>query len=176
MKLEVRLNEKESAHHFSNAAALYVLGIGFGYFAVKAHTPFMTGVCFWFSVYLLCDCFRLARVVSRLDKSNNLLLTADENGFTHFVSWLTPETRTWKEITGLRQFKALNGETIYFQSRNRQTNFLRIAFFGAPKFDLPLSCVPGGKEGFMKILSGFPEARHLVPESAASVVETKRAA
>ncbi|MGZ3703671.1 MAG: hypothetical protein ACXWSD_18065 [Bdellovibrionota bacterium] len=77
-KIEVRLNEKEAAHYFSNAAALYVLGMGFGYFAIKAQTPFMTGVCFWFSVYLLCDCFRLARVCGRLEKNNNVLLVADE--------------------------------------------------------------------------------------------------
>jgi hypothetical protein len=176
MQIEVRLTEKESAHHFSNAAALYVLGIGFGYFAVHAQSPFMTGVCFWFSVYMLCDCFRLARVVSRLDRSNNLLLQANEQGFTHYVSWLEPETRAWKEVTGFRNFKAMNGDTLYLQTRNKHTNFLRIALFGSPKFDLPLSCVPGGKEGFLKVLASFPEARHLVPESAAALAEVKKAA
>jgi hypothetical protein len=178
MKIEVRINEKEAAHHFSNAAALYVLALGFGYFAVKSHSPFMTGVCFWFSVYLMCDCFRLARVVSRLDRSNNLLLEADETGFTHYVSWLEPETRTWKEVTSFRQFKAMNGDTIYFNARPRQNNFLRFAFFGAPKFDLPLSSLKGGKEGFLKFLSNFPEAKHLVPESAVTVSaeEFKKAA
>ena len=168
MKFEVRLNEKESAHHFSNAAALYVLGLGFGYFAAKAQSPFMTGVCFWFSVYFLCDCFRLARVVARLDRSNNLLLVADEKGFTHYVSWLEPETRTWKEISGFRYFKAMTSETVYFQTRAKQNNFLRFALFGAPKFDLPLTCVKGGKEGFLNMLSSFPEASHLVPERATS--------
>ncbi|MGZ3651439.1 MAG: hypothetical protein ACXVB9_02365 [Bdellovibrionota bacterium] len=175
-KIEVRLNEKEAAHYFSNAAALYVLGMGFGYFAIKAQTPFMTGVCFWFSVYLLCDCFRLARVCGRLEKNNNVLLVADEKGFTHYVSWLEPEFRAWGDITSFRQIKGINSETVFFQSRVKPDNMLRFALFGAPKFDLPLSCLPGGKEGLLKFLSSFPEAKHLVPERANEVIEQAKAA
>lgn len=165
-KFEVRLNEKEAANYFSNAAALYVLGVGFAFFAYKAQTPFMTGACFWFSLFLLSDCFRLARVCARLDRTGNLLLEADENGFTHYVSWLEPEHRSWKEITGLRFFKAPSSETLYFQSRARTEQFLRFALFGAPKFDLPLGCVPGGKETVLQALSSYPAASHLVPERA----------
>src|ERR1035437_4837122 len=69
--LEIRLNAKEAANYFSNAAALYVLGVGFCVFAVKAQSPFMGGVCLWFSVFLLCDCLRLARASQRLDRNNN---------------------------------------------------------------------------------------------------------
>ncbi|MGZ3660261.1 MAG: hypothetical protein ACXVCK_09200, partial [Bdellovibrionota bacterium] len=76
------------------------------------------------------------------------------------------ETRTWKEITGFRYFKAMTSETVFFQTRTKQNNFLRFALFGAPKFDLPLSCVKGGKEGFLSMLSSFPDASHLVPERA----------
>jgi hypothetical protein len=166
-KFEVRLTEKESANYFSNAAAMYVLGVGFAYFALRAQSPFMTGVCFWFSVFLLCDCFRLARVCARLDRSGNLLLSADESGFTHYVSWLEPEHRGWKEITGLRTFKAPNAETLYFQAKPRTNQLFRFAFFGSPKFDLPLSCVPGGKQTLLDALSRYPEAKHLVPERAA---------
>ena len=150
----------------SNAAALYVLGVGFAFFAAKAQSPFMTGVCFWFSVFLLCDCLRLARICSRLERNDNLILVADESGITHHVCWLEPEHRSWKEITGLRSFKAPNSETIYFQSKPRPEQFWRFALFGSPKFDLPLSCIPGGKETLLKALSMYPGAKHLVPERA----------
>lgn len=167
-RLEVRLTEKEAAHYFSNAAALYVLGVGFAFFATKAHSPFMTGVCFWFSVFLLCDCLRLARVCARLEKTRNLLLVADHSGITHYVSWLEPEHRAWNEILSFRTFKAPNSETLFFQLKPRSEQFLRFAFFGAPKFDLPLACVPGGKAGLLKAFDEIPGAKHLVPESADS--------
>ena len=173
---EVRLTEKEAAHHFSNAAALYVLGVGFGYFAYRAHTPFMTGVCFWFSLFLLCDCFRLARVCGRLDRSKNLLLTADEKGLTHYASWLEPEHRTWKEIRGFRTIKGVSSETVFFQTQTRPVHMLRFALFGSPKFDLPLSCMPGGREGLLRALSSFPDAKHLVPERAAEPELEQKAA
>jgi hypothetical protein len=175
-KFEVRLTEKEAAHYFSNAAALYVLGCGFGFFAVKAQSPFMTGVCFWFSVFLLCDCFRLARVCSRLDRNENLLLTADETGITHYVSWLEPEHRNWNEIISYRVFKAPNTETIYFQLKSRPEQFLRYAFFSTPKFDLPLGCVPGGKETLVNALYKFPAAKHLVPERSNETAQVAKAA
>jgi hypothetical protein len=162
-KFEVRLNEKEAAHYFSNAAALWVLGIGFAFFAYKAEGPFMMGVCFWFSIFLLCDSFRLARVCARLDRSGNLLLEADERGITHYVSWLEPEHRTWTEVLSYRFFKTVTSETVFFRIKSRPDQFLRFALFGAPKFDLPLSCVPGGKATFLSVLSQFPAAKHLVP-------------
>jgi hypothetical protein len=174
-KLEVRLNEKEAAHYFSNAAALYVLGVGFAFFAAKAQSPFLSGVCFWFSLFLLCDCFRLARVCARLDRTNNLLLVADESGLTHNVSWLEPEHRSWRELTGFRCVKTPMSETIYFQAKPRPGQFLRFALFGAPKFDLPVSCIPGGREGLLRALSSYPEAQHLVPERAAPELLEKAA-
>lgn len=136
----------------------------------------MTGVCFWFSVFLLCDCFRLARVCSRLDRNQNLLLTADDTGITHFVSWLEPEHRTWKEILSFRSLKSPTSETLYFNLRPRPNQFLRFALFGSPKFDLPLSCVPGGREGLMNALYAFPEAKHLVPERATTESSPAKAA
>ena len=174
-KLEVRLTEKEAAHYFSNAAALYVLGVGFGFFAVKAQSAFMGGICFWFSMFLLCDCFRLARVCVRLDRTNNLLLEADASGMTHYVSWLEPERRPWTDFTGFRSLKSPTSETVYFQLKPRTNQFLRFALFGAPKFDLPLSCMPGGKEGLLQWLEKFPAARHLLPERAAPEMVRKAA-
>jgi hypothetical protein len=165
-KLEVRLTEKEAAHHFSNAAALYVLGVGFCLFACKARSPLLVGICFWFSVFLLCDCLRLARGCQRLAKNNNLLLTLDASGLTHFVSWLWPERISWKEITGFRSVKSPQSETIFFQTKGNLGQFLRFALFGAPKFDLPVSCLNGGKEEFLALLDKFPEARRLTPERA----------
>ena len=174
-RIEVRVSEKEAANYFSNAAALYVLGVGFAVFAAKAHGPFMSGVCFWFSIFMLCDCFRLARVCRRLDGSGNLVLSADRSGFTHFVSWLEPEHRRWKDITSYRIHKTPYGETCYFVSRPTAGEFLRYAFFGSPKFDLPLSGVPGGKEGLLKMLESFPDASHLLPERATAEPAAKAA-
>ena len=140
-----------------------MLGLGFGYFALKAHTPFTTGVCFWFSVFFLCDCFRLARVCQRLDRNRNLFLEADADGITHYVSWLEPEHRRWNEITGFRTLKSPTSETLYFQLKPRKGELFRFAFFGGPKFDLPLGCVPGGREGFLRSLEAYPAAKHLLP-------------
>lgn len=175
-KIEARLNEKENAHYFSNAAALYVLGVGFAYFAYKATSPFAAGLCFWFSVFLLCDSFRLARVCGRLERTANLLLTADAGGLTHYASWINPERFSWKEITGFRQLKTFAGETLYFQARPRPGSLLRYALFGAPKLDLPLRSVPGGKESLLGLLSGLPEAAHLVPERGPAPGSDRQAA
>ena len=174
-KLEIRLTEKETAHYFSNAAALYVLGVGFAYFSYRAQTPFMSGVCFWFSTFLLCDCLRLARVCGRFAKNGDLLLAADERGLTHFASWLNPEHVSWKDVTGFRYVKGLQNEIAYIQVRSRSSNFLRYALFGAPKFDLPLSCVKGGKEGLFQLLSAYPAAAHLVPIRTSAEVLPKAA-
>jgi len=165
-KFEVRLNEKEAANYFSNAAALYVLGLGFCVFAVKAQSPLMGGICLWFSVFMLCDCLRLARVCRRLEANNNLIITADSEGITHYVSWMQPEHLSWKEITGFRAFKTPQSETLYFQTKRPSNQLFRYVFFGAPKFDLPMSCVKGGKDAFLRVLENFPEARHLLPERA----------
>ncbi len=164
--IEVRLSEKEAAHYFSNAAALYVLGLGFCYFAAKAQGPFMAACCFWFSIFFLCDCLRLTRACQRLSANQNVLLTADGRGITHFASWMWPEQIDWTEITGFRSVKTPQSEILYFQTKSKNPNFFRIAFFGAPKLDLPLSCVKGGREAFMNMLETIPEASHLLPERA----------
>ncbi len=174
-KIEIRLTEKEAANHFSNAAALYVLGLGFCAFAYKAQSPFLTAVCLWFSIFMLCDCFRLARGCRRLSENNNLLLTADSKGFTHFVSWIWPEHMSWKEITGFRTVKSPQSETLYFETKRTPSQFFRYAFFGAPKFDLPVACVKGGREEFLRILENFPDARHLTPERSSPENLTKAA-
>lgn len=164
--LEVRLTEKEAAHYFSNAAALYVLGVGFSVFALKAQGMFMAATCFWFSVFLLCDCFRLARVCRRLTENQNLLLKANGSGITHFTSWMWPEQLEWKDITGFRTVKTPQSETLYLQTKRKNVPFYRIAFFGSPKFDVPVACIKGGQEGFLHMLENFPEAKHLVPARA----------
>ena len=133
------------------------------------------GVCFWFSLFLLCDCFRLARVCSRLDRTKNLLLVADEKGLTHYVSWLEPEKKAWSEITTFRVVKGLSSDTVFFQIKTRPEQFLRFALFGGPKFDLPLSCMPGGREGLLSALSEIPAAKHLVPERAVPELVQKAA-
>jgi hypothetical protein len=174
-KFEVHLSEKETANYFSNAAALYVLGVGFAYFSYRAQSPFMGGVCFWFSLFLLCDCLRLARVCVRLGKTGDLLLSADEQGITHFTSWLEPERISWKDVTGFRYVKGMQNETAYIQVKSRNPNFFRVALFGAPKFDLPLACVKGGKEGLLRSLESYPAAAHLVPTRTSTEVLPKAA-
>ena len=164
-KIEVHLSERDAAQYFSNAAALYVLGLGFSLFAHRAPAPFTAGLCFWFSMFLLCDCLRQWRVSQRLENSQNLCFTADEEGITHFVSWLQPEHLSWQEIQGLQVVKGLQSETLLFQSRRPSHNVLRYVFFGMPKYDLPLSSVKEGKAAFFRALGEFPGAHHLVPDS-----------
>lgn len=174
-KLTVRLTEKDYAHYFSNAAASYVLAVGFGVFAVKAQSFMIASVCFWFSIFMLCDCFRLARACRRFTASQFTLLTMDAKGITHFGCWIEPETISWKEISGFRSLKGPTSETLYFLSRHKLP-FFRQAFFGAPKLDLPLTSLKGGREALMQVLEDFPAARHLLPARARTTVEDLRPA
>jgi len=174
-KTDFHLNEKDAAHYISNAAALWVLGLGFCAFAHKASSPFMTGLCFWFSIFLLCDCWRQARVAARLDKNKNLIASVSAEGITHFASWLQPEVLSWKEISAIRLIKGLQSETYYLEAKRNSKDFFRYLFFGMPKFDIPVSALPRGKEGFYSSLSSYPDARHLMPESAAEETFQKAA-
>lgn len=175
-KTEFRLNEKEAAHYISNAAALWILGVGFAYFSYRAASPFMAGVCFWFSLFMLCDCWRQARVAKRLDDSQNLLAAIGPEGITHFGSWLNPEFIPWKDVQAIRLIKGVQSETYYLEAKRNSAQLFRYAVFGVPKYDLPVSCLPQGKEGFLNSLSAWPEAKHLVPERASYEQEVKRAA
>lgn len=166
-KTEFRLNEKDAAHYISNAAALWVLGVGFCFFAHKATSPFMTGLCFWFSVFLLSDCWRQARVADRLDKNKNLLAESTAEGITHYGSWLQPEFLPWTKISAMRLIKGIQSETYYLEARRDSKDFFRFVFFGTPKYDLPVNALPHGKEGFLNALSSYPAAKHLVPDRAA---------
>lgn len=170
-KIEVRLNERDAAHYFSNSAALYVLGLGFAYFAHKASSPFMGGICFWFSVFLLCDCLRQWRVSRRLEKSGNLYFQADEAGITHFASWLWPERLRWEEIREAQVVKGFQQELMMFQPKKPSRNVFRFVFFGFPKYDLPLGAVKEGKDTFLRSLAEIPGARPLVPAVPAAAEE-----
>ena len=174
-KIEFRLNEKDAAHYISNAAALWVLGLGFSMFAHKASSPFMTGLCFWFSIFLLSDCLRQARVAARLDKNKNLLAEATQEGITHFGSWLQPEYLPWESFSSMRLYKGMQTETFYLEAKHDPKYFFRYVFFGMPKYDLPVNALPKGKEAFLNTLSTFPTAKHLVPERAAEEVFQKSA-
>ena len=171
-----RLSEKEAAHYFSNAAALWVLGIGFAYFAHRASSPFTGGLCFWFSVFMLCDGWRQARVSAWLDESQNLVANLTEEGLTHYGAWLKPEFVAWKDVLAVRLIKGIQSETYYFEARRQSSQLLRYLVFGFPKFDLPVSSLPAGKEGLLDALASWPAARHLVPERAAVEQELKKAA
>jgi hypothetical protein len=165
-KTEFRLNEKEAAHYISNAAALWVLGIGFCAFAHKVSSPFTSALCFWFSVFLLCDGWRQARVAARLERNKNLIATMSEEGITHYGSWLQPETLSWKQIRKARLFKGIQSEIFYLETETSSKHFFRYMLFGMPKFDIPVSSLKNGKEGFFAALSSYSAARHLVPERA----------
>lgn len=172
---QFRLNDKDAAHYISNAAALWVLGVGFYYFAHKASSPFTGGLCFWFSIFLLCDCLRQARVAARLDKNSNILAESSPEGITHYGSWLQPEFISWENIQGMRLIKGLQSETYYLDTKRESRNFFRYVFFGMPRYDLPVNALPKGKEGFLSSLSSIPAARHLVPERASEEVFQKAA-
>jgi hypothetical protein len=161
---EFRLSEKEAAHYISNAAALWVMALGFAAFAHKTSSPFTTALCFWFSVFLLCDSFRQARVAGRLDRSKNLIASVSEEGVTHYGSWLEPEKLAWKEIRRVRSFKGLQSEFLFLETQRDSKHFFRYLLFGMPKFDIPVSSPGQGKEGFFAALSRIPEATHLLPE------------
>lgn len=165
-KIEFRLNEKDAAHYFSNAAALWVLGLGFCAFAHKSSSPFTGALCFWFSVFLLCDCWRQFRVAARLEKNRNLIAEATPEGVTHYGSWMMPEFLPWKEISAMRLIKGPQSESYFLEARQGSKNIFRYVFFGMPRYDLPVSALPQGKEGFLHTLSQFREAGHLVPQRA----------
>ena len=175
-KMEFHLNEKEAAHYISNAAALWILGVGFAYFSHRAASPFMAGICFWFSLFMLCDCWRQARVAKRLDDSRNLVAAVTSEGITHYGSWLNPEFVPWKDVEAIRLIKGVQSETYFMEAKRNPSHLFRYAVFGAPKYDLPVSSLPEGKEGFLNLLSTWPAARHLVPERAVYEQELKKAA
>ncbi len=170
-----RLSEKDAAHYISNAAALWILGVGFFYFSQKASSPFMAGLCFWFSIFMLCDCWRQARVAARLDLNKNLLAETNQEGLKHYGSWLQPEFLPWKKISAMRLIKGMQSETYFLDTRRDSKDFFRYVFFGMPKYDLPVSAMPKGIEGFLETLSSIPAARHLVPERATEEVFQKAA-
>ena len=175
-EIQFRLNEKEAAHYISNAAALWILGVGFAYFAHRASSPFMGGLCFWFSIFMLCDCWRQARVARWLDDNQNLVAKADAEGITHYGAWLSPEVLPWKDVLALRLLKGMQTETYYLEARRHSSQLFRYMLFGFPKFDLPASALPHGKESFLDTLAAWPASRHLVPERAAMEQEIKKAA
>ncbi len=175
-EIECRLNEKESAHYISNSAALWVLGVGFAYFSHRASSAFMSGLCFWFSIFMLCDAWRQARVSAWLDSNGNLLAKFNENGVTHFGAWLQPEVIPWKDVLSLRLFKGLHSEIYYFETKRNPSQLFRYMFFGFPKFDLPVSALPSGKEDFLRTLGSWAGSKPLVPELSAPQIEEKKAA
>jgi hypothetical protein len=175
-EINCTLNEKEAAQYISNAAALWILGVGFAYFAHRASSPFMGGLCFWFSIFMLSDCWRQARVANWLDRNQNLLAKFSEDGITHYGAWLKAEVIPWKDIQAIRLIKGLQSEIYYFEAKRHSSQIFRYMLFGFPKFDLPVSALPQGKEGFLNSLSGWATANHLVPERAPVEQEIRKAA